>query len=123
VAIPNFYYKAVLYLHGDKSRTIGFVMPNRSSKEELTFYSIPIDRIESLTGIDLFTSLDDHLERSIEQSLCISCWSWNSKGRNTSKEEQKVQNTESVQCSGTTKAGNRCKRKTLNTNGKCYQHQ
>ena len=28
----------------------------------------------------------------------------------------------SVQCSGTTKAGNRCKRITTNSNGRCYQH-
>lgn len=27
-----------------------------------------------------------------------------------------------VQCSGTTKAGNRCKRMTSNSNGRCYQH-
>lgn len=27
-----------------------------------------------------------------------------------------------VQCSGTTKAGNRCKRMTTNANGRCYQH-
>lgn len=30
--------------------------------------------------------------------------------------------TESVQCSGTTKAGARCKRKTTSSNGRCYQH-
>lgn len=28
----------------------------------------------------------------------------------------------SVQCSGTTKAGKRCKRRTKSPNGKCYQH-
>ena len=28
----------------------------------------------------------------------------------------------SVQCSGTTKAGARCKRMTTSTNGRCYQH-
>jgi len=28
----------------------------------------------------------------------------------------------SVQCSGTTKAGKRCKRMTYNVNGRCYQH-
>ncbi|HEY4652687.1 MAG TPA: hypothetical protein VIG72_14810 [Pontibacter sp.] len=28
----------------------------------------------------------------------------------------------SVQCSGTTKAGNRCKRMTTSSNGRCYQH-
>jgi endonuclease G len=30
--------------------------------------------------------------------------------------------TKAVQCSGTTKAGNRCKRNTTNENGRCYQH-
>lgn len=28
----------------------------------------------------------------------------------------------SVQCSGTTKAGSRCKRMTTSSNGRCYQH-
>lgn len=27
-----------------------------------------------------------------------------------------------VQCSGTTQKGNRCKRRTKNTSGRCYQH-
>jgi endonuclease G len=30
--------------------------------------------------------------------------------------------TTSVQCSGTTKSGNRCKNKTLSSNGRCYLH-
>ncbi len=30
--------------------------------------------------------------------------------------------TSSKQCSGTTKAGNRCRRKTKSSNGRCYQH-
>ncbi len=30
--------------------------------------------------------------------------------------------SDSVQCSGTTKSGSRCKRKTTNTSGRCYQH-
>jgi hypothetical protein len=31
-------------------------------------------------------------------------------------------NSERVQCSGTTKKGNRCKRMTTNKNGRCFQH-
>lgn len=31
-------------------------------------------------------------------------------------------NTTASQCTGTTKAGNRCKRRTTNSNGRCYQH-
>ncbi len=32
------------------------------------------------------------------------------------------ENEEKVQCSATTKSGNRCKRMTKNPNGKCWQH-
>ena len=31
--------------------------------------------------------------------------------------------TTASQCTGKTKAGNRCKRTTKNSNGRCYQHQ
>lgn len=48
---------------------------------------------------------------------------------NASKKAPKVETEKknppvarSVQCSGTTKAGNRCKRKTTAANGRCYQH-
>ncbi|MDN5205442.1 hypothetical protein QQ008_28915 [Fulvivirgaceae bacterium BMA10] len=34
----------------------------------------------------------------------------------------KSSKAKSVQCSGNTKAGNRCKRMTTNTNGRCWQH-
>ncbi len=33
-----------------------------------------------------------------------------------------VKKTSSVQCSGTTQAGSRCKNMTLSSNGKCYLH-
>ena len=33
-----------------------------------------------------------------------------------------IQTNKAVQCSGTTKAGNRCKRNTTNASGRCYQH-
>ena len=33
-----------------------------------------------------------------------------------------VKKTSSVQCSGITQAGSRCKNKTLSSNGRCYLH-
>jgi hypothetical protein len=33
-----------------------------------------------------------------------------------------TESTTSVQCSGTTKEGKRCKRMTTNSNGRCWQH-
>lgn len=38
------------------------------------------------------------------------------------KQSSSPRTTSSVQCSGATKAGNRCKRKTTASNGRCYQH-
>ena len=43
------------------------------------------------------------------------------KSSNTANETKKM-NSNSVQCSGITKSGKRCKRTTSNSNGKCYQH-
>lgn len=39
-----------------------------------------------------------------------------------SEENKAVGESESVQCSGTTKAGNRCRHSTKIANGYCYQH-
>lgn len=39
---------------------------------------------------------------------------------NNSSSENK--SSESVQCSGTTKKGTRCKRMVKSANGRCYQH-
>lgn len=36
--------------------------------------------------------------------------------------QQVKQSSQSVQCSATTKAGNRCSRMTTSSNGKCWQH-
>ena len=35
---------------------------------------------------------------------------------------QPAQTGQRLQCSGTTRAGNRCKRMTTNASGRCYQH-
>lgn len=42
------------------------------------------------------------------------------KSKKTTKETSKK--VESVQCSGKTNSGSRCKRMTKNSNGRCYQH-
>lgn len=123
VAVPNYYYKAVLYSRGSESRAIGFVMANLASQENVFNYSVSIDSVEKLTGLDLFAALPDHLENSIERNLCVSCWNWNSVNRKDSRVKEKVREQESVQCSGITRSGRRCKRLTLNPNGRCYQHQ
>jgi len=65
--------------------------------------------------------LEDGQETMIEKSLCVSCWSWKNSKIKHEKNESKA--AESVQCNGITKAGNRCKNKTLNISGFCYHHE
>lgn len=56
-------------------------------------------------------------------STAASSSTYHSNGSNqTSSSSSYSSSSGSVQCSGTTKAGARCKRMTTNSNGRCYQH-
>jgi len=120
VAVPNYYYKVILYAHGKDSKMIGFVLPNASSQSSLMNYVVTVDSLEKLTGLDFYPGLQDTFENSLERTICASCWSWTS-SKSRTNETLKV--TVSVQCSGITRAGKRCKRKTRNPSGRCYQHE
>ena len=121
VSIPNYYYKVVLDYSEPNIKGIGFIIPNIGSKEQLQYYAVSIDTIEELTGIDFFPLLQDEQEELIEKTLCIKCWSWKNIKIANEKNENKA--SKSVQCNGITKAGQRCKNKTLNVSEYCYQHE
>ena len=119
IAVPNYYYKVILDYQKPNIKGIGFILPNESSKYSLQNYAVSIDSVEKVTGIDFFYLLKDQEENLIEKELCINCWSWKIQKNSAEKNKANV----SVQCNGITKAGNRCKRRTTNANGRCYQHQ
>lgn len=48
-----------------------------------------------------------------------ACYRYASKTKSSATQSSK---SVATQCTGTTQAGNRCKRKTKNGNGRCYQH-
>jgi endonuclease G len=120
IAVPNYYYKVILDYQNPNIKGIGFILPNESSKSLLQNYAVSIDSVEKVTGLDFFYLLKDQEENLIEKELCINCWSW--KSNKISEEKNKNKITVSVQCAGITKAGNRCKRRTTNASGRCYQH-
>jgi endonuclease G len=80
---------------------------------------VSIDSVEKATGINFFASLPDADEKVIESTFSINSWSW----KTSTSTHKKTGSTASVQCNGITKIGNRCKKRTLNTNGFCYLHQ
>jgi endonuclease G len=74
VVIPQYFYKVILSPFGDAPKAIGFIMPNRNSKERLQSFAVTVDSVEALTGIDFFSILPDDVERRIEASYNLQEW-------------------------------------------------
>ncbi|MEI6174200.1 MAG: DNA/RNA non-specific endonuclease [Bacteroidota bacterium] len=119
ITVPAYFYKVILDYTEPNIKGIGFIMPNEGSQEPLQHYVVSIDSAERVTGTDFFYQLPDEQEKIIESTVDLSKWSWTA----TKTQSMKEGSSQSVQCSGTTKAGNQCKNKTTNLNGYCYLHQ
>lgn len=127
VSIPKDFFKVILRFRQGQMEAIGFVLPNRRSSQSLRSLGLSVDRVESLTGIDFFAGLPDVTEEQVESSLCSSCWTW-TVNRNIYQYEESSgkgnseRSSTSVQCSGTTKKGRRCRNRTRNASGYCHHH-
>lgn len=64
VTIPALFWKAAVDLENKKA--IGFIIPNRGSKEPLESFAVSIDKIETLTGLNLFAALPDSIAKLLE---------------------------------------------------------
>ncbi|MFN4971775.1 MAG: DNA/RNA non-specific endonuclease [Bacteroidota bacterium] len=120
VSVPQYYYKVILDYRNPGVKAIGFIMRNASSGEPLQEFAVTVDSVEAVTGIDFFYQLSDDQEKMIEQTLCVKCWSWSSKGEQSNRDTQKQ--SLANQCAGVTRSGNRCKNKTTSESGYCYLH-
>jgi endonuclease G, mitochondrial len=121
VTIPSKYYK-VIYAP-NKNIMIGFLLSNAKQSGSLYSYTVSVDKIESLTGIDFFSELPDNIEEELESKVVLENWDFtaSSSGGYSSSS---YSNSVSVQCNGVAKStGNRCRNKTTKTNGYCYLHQ
>lgn len=76
VCVPEFYFKVVFDYKKEKSKGIGFILPNESSSNPLIDFARTIDEVEKLTGLDFYYQFNDELEEKIESQICKSCWSW-----------------------------------------------
>jgi len=125
VAVPKYLYKVILDYTKPDIKGIGFIIPNEKTFESLQYYAVTIDSVEKVTGIDFFPLLPDDQEKVIESSINLNNWSWQSSSSSKTSinsPSSKGDHLVSVQCSGITKSGTRCKRMTKSPNGKCWQH-
>lgn len=79
VAIPNYYYKALLqYTLKDGNpvyQAVAIWVPHEAASGNATVSDlITIDQLEERVGIDLFTNLDDQTESRVESSYNLNAW-------------------------------------------------
>lgn len=77
VAVPEQFYKVILYCNAPDIRMIGFLLKNEGSDQPLTAFVVPVDQIEQLSGIDFFPKLPDDIERRLESrspGLVVADW-------------------------------------------------
>ncbi len=122
VSVPQYFYKVVLDYTLPNIKAIAFLIENKSSDLPLYNFVVTIDSLESLTGVDFFPSLEDHLETQLESTIFISEWNWDT----TLSKEPLVANTSpnnALQCLGIAKSTKKqCKTKTTNKEGYCNAH-
>lgn len=74
VAVPEFFYKALAVPRGDSVELIAFILPNASSKQPLSDFAVPVDKLEARTGINFFPALDDATEKAAEKTVNTKIW-------------------------------------------------
>ena len=122
VAVPQHYYKALLYHSDTLTTSIAFWIPAKSSSDLLQNFVVSVDALEDSLSLDFFPVLPDSLERVVEAKLDAEFWF--SQDADVEKESQpSPQQVESRRCEGVTKSGKRCKRMTSSSSGFCYQHE
>lgn len=68
IAIPELFYKVILFNAGGEFSAVGYVMPNSSAVEsDPAHYRVSVDSVERLTGFDFFHNLPDQIETLVEK--------------------------------------------------------
>jgi len=65
VSVPGYFYKIVF--DPEHTESISFLIPNAPSEYPIYKYTVTIDSIESITGIDFFPALPDSIEVEMEK--------------------------------------------------------
>ena len=81
IAIPKYFFMAVLFRSGDNYKAIGFYMPDENlkddpDKKDPKRYLMSIDALEQETGIDFFHNLPDNIENTVEATYNVNDWQW-----------------------------------------------
>jgi endonuclease G len=70
--VPHHYYKVIVDMK--KKQGIAFLIPNESTKLELTNFILSIFQLEQIIGINFFPSLSSEEVELVEKQYCFTCW-------------------------------------------------
>jgi len=68
VSVPNYFYKVVYALEGE-GKMIGFILPNQKSSDQLINFSVTVDEVELISGLNFYHKLDDKTEEVLESKI------------------------------------------------------
>lgn len=74
VHVPDAFFKVFLAPYLDKPRAIGFIYPNTSAPGNMQDYSMSVDGVEKITGLDFFSALPDSIENRVEAVYSFNDW-------------------------------------------------
>lgn len=78
VAVPQYYFTALLRVKNGTYAAIAFLLPHRtysqSEAEDLSAFALTVDELEEFTGIDFFPNLPDPVERAVEAAYTSALW-------------------------------------------------
>lgn len=87
VSVPNYFYKVILDTSHQKTKGIGFVIPNKKSANTIGSFAMTIDSVETVTGLDFFPLLPDSVENKVESQIKLTDWGITKEG---SKKKSKI---------------------------------
>ena len=68
VVVPSYYYKTILRFKDKKIFGIGFLLKNEKSNKKPSSFTVSIDSIEKITGLNFFYRLDSRIQNKLEMN-------------------------------------------------------
>jgi endonuclease G, mitochondrial len=81
VTIPGYFYKVLLRFEKGKPKMIGFLLPQLGASDNFNHYVVPVNSIETLTGLDFFPALEDTMENKAEGEFILKSWGLSAKDK------------------------------------------
>lgn len=74
VTIPDAFYKIVTVKNRGGYKVIAFLVPNQPSSQSYFEFTVSVDALEAVTGIDFFPKLPDDIENELEATSDFRWW-------------------------------------------------